>query len=146
MTSMETNFLSDMTEDSNKLPNNTLYRKGVGSLLYISKVSRPDIAAAVRFLCRCVETPTESSWNALKRVMRYLASTIDMKLRFSTNGTVNLECYADADWAGDKRDRKSTSGYVFFLSGNPISWSSRKQTYVSMSCTEAEICSCFSSQ
>lgn len=51
MTPMETNFLSDMTEDSNKLPNNTLYRKGVGSLLYLSKVSRPDIAAAVGFLC-----------------------------------------------------------------------------------------------
>ena len=66
------------------------------------------------------------------------------------NGTVNLglvyskdkdqECtgYSDADWAGDLGDRKSTSGYIFKLSGGAISWRSKKQSCVALSIAEAE--------
>lgn len=46
--------------------------------------------------------------------------------------------YTDADWAGDRNDRKSTSGYVYKVFGNTVSWSSRKQPTVSLSSTEAE--------
>ena len=46
--------------------------------------------------------------------------------------------YADADWAGDHADRKSTSGYVFVLMGAPVSWGSKKQSSVSLSTSEAE--------
>lgn len=46
--------------------------------------------------------------------------------------------FVDADWAGDKTDRKSTSGYIFRLGNGIIAWSSRKQTTVAMSSTEAE--------
>lgn len=136
-TPMETGFLTS-EEDSQKLPNNTKYRQAMGSLLYLATVSRPDIAAAVGFLCRRVETPTESDWKTVKRVMRYLATTIDKKLLFSSQGNVELKCYVDADWAGDRKDRKSTSGYIFQLGNNTVAWSSRKQTTVALSSTEAE--------
>lgn len=101
-------------------------------------VSRPDVAAAVEILSRSVQRPTERDWKAVKRVMRYLASTIDMKLRLSPNGRIGLECYVDSDWAGDHTDRKSTSGFVFRLGGSLVAWSSRKQATVALSSTEAE--------
>jgi len=93
---------------------------------------------AVGILCRYVKKPTEKDWKAIKRVMRYLASTIDKKLKLSSTGKAKLECFVDADWAGDKADRKSTSGYVFRLGDGTVAWSSRKQTSVAMSSTEAE--------
>ena len=46
--------------------------------------------------------------------------------------------YSDADWGGDLDDRKSTSGYVFQISGGAVSWSSKKQTCVALSTAEAE--------
>ncbi|CAL8096494.1 unnamed protein product [Prunus armeniaca] len=53
-------------------------------------------------------------------------------------GSLNLHAFTDADWAGDPNDRRSTTGYVIFLGSNPVSWSSKKQQYVSRSFTEAE--------
>lgn len=138
MTPMETNFLSSMTDDSKKLTNNKLYRQAVGSLLYIATVSRPDIAASIGFLCRCVESPTENHWKAVKRVIRYLATTIDKCLRLSSTSETDLVCFVDADWAGSRIDRKSTTGYVFQLGGCTIAWTSRKQSIVALSSTEAE--------
>ena len=44
----------------------------------------------------------------------------------------------NADWAGDANDRKSTSGYLFMVSGAPVSWKSKKQTCVALSTAEAE--------
>lgn len=137
-TPMETNFLNSRSDDSAKIPNNNKYRKAIGSLLYIATVSRPDIATAVGILCRRVEKPTKRDWEAVKRVMRYLAFTINKSLQLSSTDTMELECFVDSDWAGDKTDRKSTSGYVFCLGKGTVAWSSRKQTSVATSSTEAE--------
>jgi hypothetical protein len=49
-----------------------------------------------------------------------------------------LEGYVDSDFAGDKDDRKSTSGMVFMLGGGAVSWGNKKQSTVSCSTTEAE--------
>ena len=46
--------------------------------------------------------------------------------------------YTNSDYAGDADDRKNTSGYVFLLSGGPVSWASKKQPVVTLSSTEAE--------
>ncbi|XP_026829092.1 uncharacterized protein LOC113562800 [Ooceraea biroi] len=131
-TPMEAGFLNSRMSDSTRLKNNCQYRKAIGSLLYIVTVSRPDIALAVGILSRCVEKPTEGDWKAIKRIMRYLASTINKELRLSSSEEIKLECFVDADWADDKTDRKSTNGYVFRLGDNIIAWSSRKQTAVAM--------------
>jgi hypothetical protein len=45
---------------------------------------------------------------------------------------------SDADWAGDKKDRASISGFVWSLGGGPISWSAKKQNCIALSTTEAE--------
>jgi len=77
----------------------------------------------------------------VKRILRYLSHTKDMKLKL---GDVNDQCnkrligFVDADWGGDPDDRKSNTGYLFKYLGAPISWSSKKQTLVTLSSTEAE--------
>lgn len=136
-TPMEPGFLSGGNEESPKLPNNKRYRQVAGSLFYIATISRPDITAAVGILCRRIESPTEEDWKAMKCVLRYLISTVNRKLILPSKGNLELTCYSDADWAGDQRDRKSTSG-VFLLGNGVVAWSSRKQTSVDMSSTEAK--------
>ena len=51
---------------------------------------------------------------------------------------MELKGFCDSDWAGDKSDSKSTSGYLFKLSGAAICWKSRKQNLIALSSTEAE--------
>lgn len=68
--------------------------------------------------------------------MRYLQGTVDYKL-FYPNDDNNLS-HADADWAGDLEGRKSTTGYLFKIFGCVVSWTTRKQSTVALSSTEAE--------
>ena len=49
-----------------------------------------------------------------------------------------MKGYSDADWAAQVNDRRSTSGYVFFLGGGPVSWQSKTQKSVALSTAEAE--------
>ena len=46
--------------------------------------------------------------------------------------------FSDADWAGSLDDRKSTSGNAFYLGKRLVAWSSKKQSSISLSTTEAE--------
>lgn len=113
------------------------YQAIVGSLLYLSTKTRPDIAYAVSCIARFSAKPTREHWTAVKRVLRYLQGTSKFGLLYG-NVSVNVVGYSDADWAGDIGDRKSTSGYVFLLGGAAISWKSSKQTCVALSTAEAE--------
>jgi len=125
-----------------------------GTLMYAAISSRPDIAHAVHYLASNMIAPTARHMQAAERVLRYLAGTKDIGLVFGsrngnngasaaedTCGPVKVECcaYADADWAGDRRDRKSISGWVAMINGDPISWSSKKQRVVALSTCEAEL-------
>ena len=85
-----------------------------------------------------MSSPTSIRWAAVKQILRYLHDTIDMGLCLTKSSTDLLSAFLDADWAGNPDDRQSTGGYVIFFGGNLISWSSRKQSIVSRSSTEAE--------
>jgi len=76
-------------------------------------------------------------WQAVKRILRYLAGTITHGLLLRHNSTTSLIGFADADWGADVDDRKSTTGYCIYMGYNLISWSSHKQKTVSISSTEA---------
>jgi len=80
----------------------------------------------------------DCDWTAVKRVIRYLKETINWKLKLKAVNDLQLVGYVDADWAGDKSDRKSTSGYLFTFGEGIISWMSKKQGSVALSSTEAE--------
>lgn len=111
----------------------------LGSLMYLMLSVRPDICYQVGYMGRFQNNPSDIHWTNLKRIIRYIKGTKHLKLIFSKNSDDNeIIGYVDADWASDTEDRKSVSGYVFKVFGCPISWSSKKQTVVATSSSEAE--------
>ena len=76
--------------------------------------------------------------NAVYRILRYLKSSPGKGLFFGKTQGFEISGYTDADWAGDKTDGKSTSGYFTFVGGNLVTWRSKKQKVVARSSAEAE--------
>jgi hypothetical protein len=102
-------------------------------------LTRPDIAFSLGKLSQHMSDPCERHGKALKKLMRYLNFTTSQKLRFGPGGAHRgFVVYSDADWAGDKIDRKSVSGFVIMFYGGPISWGSKKQKSVATSSCESE--------
>ena len=116
---------------------NKPYRPLIGKLLYLARGTRPDIANTVRELSRFSSQPTMEHWTACKRLLRYLRGTCHYRLSYYGGKPLQLESFMDADWA-NSNDRKSISGMVIKLAGGAVSWSSKKQSTVSLSSTEAE--------
>lgn len=110
----------------------------------LAKLEEPEVdnksyqSALVGALSRHAAAPGEAHWAALKRVYRYLRGTTDARLVYSGDSVKNPFGYVDADWASDVNDRRSITGYVFVLANGAVSWSSKKQTSVALSSTEAE--------
>ncbi|KAG7536467.1 Integrase catalytic core [Arabidopsis suecica] len=120
-----------------RLPDPKEYRAVVGSLQYLA-LTRPDLSYAVNRLSQFMHMPTTDHWNAVKRVLRYLAGTPNHGIFLKKGNALSLHAYTDADWAGDTDDYVSTNGYIVYLGHHPISWSSKKQKGVVRSSTEAE--------
>ena len=125
--------------DTDACVDQQLYQSAVGSLLYLSIATRPDITYAVSNVAKFCAKPTKQHWVAVKRIFRYLRGTQTHGLLYSKSDS-DKRCvgFSDADWGGDLDDRKSTSGYVFRIGGTAISWRSKKQPCVALSTAEAE--------
>ena len=117
---------------------NVPYRHAIGSLLYVSTWTRPEISYAVQKCAAYVENPGMNHWTAIKRIMRYLKGTITDGITFKPDTSLILTGYCDADWGGDTDSRKSITGYIFKLGGGVITWRARKQPTVALSTAEAE--------
>jgi hypothetical protein len=113
------------------------YRSMIGSLLYLC-ASRPDIMLSVCMCARFQSDPRECHLVAVKRILRYLVATPCFGIWYPKGSTFYLIGYSDSDYAGCKVDRKSTSGTCQFLGRSLVSWSSKKQTSVALSTTEAK--------
>ena len=110
-----------------------LYRSIIGSLLYLT-ASRPDIMFSVCLCTRFQSCPKESHLIAIKYVFRYLKGTMALlkiwnRLVVYENGRIFNDELLDADYAGCRVDRKSTSGICQFLENCLVSWSSKKQKF-----------------
>ena len=115
------------------------YREAVGSLMYLMTSTRPDIAQAVGAVSKHNNNFGPQHWTAVKRIFRYLKGTAQSGITFKSSLSTNLgPNFADADWAGNPNDRRSTTGFIFFLHSGPISWRSQRQSTVALSSTEAE--------
>jgi hypothetical protein len=114
-----------------------VYRSMIGSLLYLC-ASRPDIMLKVCLCARFQSNPKECHLRAVKRIMRYLVHTSHLGLWYPKGSNFKLVGYSDADYAGCKIDRKSTSGTCQFFAKSLVSWASKKQNSVALSTAEAE--------
>ena len=114
----------------------TPYREAIGSLMYASVATRPDISFAVSTLSQFLENPGETHWEAVKRVFRYLAGTKGHVLTYGGERH-ELMGYTDADGAGQDH-RRAISGFTYLIDGGAVSWRSHKQELVALSTAEAE--------
>ena len=132
------------TEDMRNIP----YWEAVGSFMYAVIVIWPDIAYAVSYLARFMSNPGHAHWEAVKRVIRYLKGTKDVKLILGRGGALaweeadrqswlGVEGYSDTD-GNSQEHRHTISGYAFCIHGGDVSWNSRKQAIISLSTTESE--------
>ena len=94
------------------------------------------IRYASHFLSQYLQNPGRTHWEQAKRVIRYLKGTRDYELKFGASG--GAEGYSDANWGNNLDNRHSICRYAFTLNGGAISWSSKKQSVVALSSTEAE--------
>lgn len=138
-TPMDPKFKIENSESRHDQDLETKCRSLIGCLMYAMVGSRPDICAAISFLSRFQGQPSETLWNSLKRVLRYINGTLNLNLVYKNSNVSDIITgYCDADWGGDLQDRKSTTGYMFTVYGACVSWASRKQKSVALSSCEAE--------
>jgi len=124
------------------------YASAVGMLMYLAGNAHPEIAFAVHQCARFTHSPKGTHTDAVKRIGKYLKGILDNEqgLMFNPTTDITLDCYCDADFAGlwgyeDDQDPicvRSRSGYVMTMGGCPIHWTSKLQTEISLSTTEAE--------
>jgi len=108
----------------------------IGSLLYLT-ASRPYILFSVCLCARFQSNPRESHLIDVKRIFRYLKGTTNLGLLYKKSLDYKLVGFCDADYAGDRIERKSISENCQFLGANLISWASKRQATIAMSTTEA---------
>ncbi|XP_044760194.1 secreted RxLR effector protein 161-like [Coccinella septempunctata] len=100
------------------------YREAIGSLLYLSCKTRPDLAFAINYESRFTEDPMNKDYKNIKRTLRYLQGTKDYGIYYKKKNdgkdVIELKVYCDSDYAGDLNDRKSTTGYIILYNDAPI--------------------------
>ena len=105
------------------------YSRIIGSLMYVMNCTTPDIAYSDSKLSRYTSNLGVDHWKAIIKVLRYLSYTQNYGLHYTRYPEI-LEGHSDANWISIMKDTKSTSGYVFTLSGATICWKSSKQTCI----------------
>src|SRR4051812_12745532 len=134
----------EISEKADKSANATHYQSIVGSLMYLMVSTRPDIASAIGIISQFATDPRQSHLSSAQRMLRYIKGTKNFKLTLGAITTgenpekPTLSGYSDANWGNDLDSQRSTSGYIFLVSGGVISWSSKRQATVILSSTEAE--------
>ncbi|KAJ1040031.1 hypothetical protein NDA10_003281 [Ustilago hordei] len=112
----------------------------VGKLLWVANSTRPDLSLTVGVLARHMREPSQEHYQAAQRVLCYLESTRQVGLVYRASESQEpLVAHSDANWASDATiQRRSTSGSVALVYGNPVAWKSATQKCVSLSAVEAE--------
>ena len=116
------------------------YQEAIGSLLYAALLTRLDIVYTTNTLGRYILNLGLEYIKAIKRVFRYLKGSLDYSIiyRGDTKTSSYITEYINADYAGEKDEYKSTTGYIFYLVDGPISYKSKLQPITAQSTTEAK--------
>ena len=81
----------------------------------------PDISFALDWLSQYLNDSAEHHEHALKGLLQYICSTVDLKIMYRPSGSQDLIGYSDSDYTSDKQDQKSVLGHVYMLGGGPVS-------------------------
>jgi len=138
--------LFSLDETSPRLEDNRHFLSIVMSLMYLARLTRPDILLAVTFLASRAHVATSQDLSKLGRILRYLKGTRDTPLVIRCNEmNFRLCCHVDASF-GCHPDGKSHSGYTIFCGtgadNSVLSYlhsRSVKQKLSALSSTDAEI-------
>ena len=131
-------------DDISKVDEKTqsMYRSGVGTLIYLTKHSKPDITNPVRELSKSMDGASMAQGTEMYRVINSVLETkTSLGLRMVPNfndGIWKLETLSDSDFANDKDTRYSVYGYIIYFCGVPVVWKSKSMKSVVLSTTEAE--------
>lgn len=110
-----------------------MFRSFVGRILFACGKTEPTISNACRELTSHLTAPNEEHWKALTHLIGYLKSGSFQGIKSRTPEDTRVVAYVDADYASDRNDRKSISGYLVTIGGCLVSWQSKKQTGVTLS-------------
>jgi hypothetical protein len=119
------------------------YASAIGSLMYAQVCTHPDLAFVTEMLGRYQKNPGVSHWNGIKKALRYIQGTKGLMLTYERSDSLEIVGYLDSDFADCLDTDRSTSGYVFKLTGGAISWSSSKQTVMTSSTMYVEFVACY---
>ena len=137
------NFQCPKNEYEKEQMKSVPYASTIGSIMYAQVCTRQDLAFTTGMLGRYQSNPGRAHWIGAKKALRYMQGTKDLMLTYRKTDTLRLGGYTDADWAGCRDTKKSTSGYMFTLAGGAVSWKSCKQSIVASSIMYAEFIACF---
>ena len=132
------NDMSPRTNSEKKEMDDKPYRSILGSVMWGQLATRPDLSFSVSLLARFQANPGIEHWKALMHVIGYIRNTLDYGLTYSRDCDLSPIAYVDADYGACTDTRRSTSGYVFMMSGGAVSWSSKRQATVANSTVESE--------
>ncbi|GJT17637.1 hypothetical protein Tco_0876343 [Tanacetum coccineum] len=118
-------------DQNGSLVDATKYRSMIGTLMYLMS-SRPDIVHATYLCVRYQAKPIEKHLKEVKRIFLYLWETVNIGLWYTKDSGFELTEFLDANYAGCKDTKKSTSGGAQFLaiSCNPVQHSRTKHIAV----------------
>jgi hypothetical protein len=114
------------------------YRKILGKLMWIAKKTMPEATNAIRELASHMDKPAEEHWRAMERVVGYVHQNDPSSLRLRKPRDLKCYAYVDSNFATNKDNRKSVTGFIVTVGGCIVSWSSKTQPSVTLSSTEAE--------
>jgi hypothetical protein len=132
--------VEDESKDGKELTNQKRFRSMLGSAMFACVAAKPDIAQAVGRLSRKMAAPTKADQLSLNRLYGYLKGVqFDvMRLHDDGKGEITVKGFVDASWADDRDNRRSTSGYLFFVGGALVAFRSVLQKCVALSTVQAE--------
>ncbi|GMI87317.1 cysteine-rich RLK (RECEPTOR-like protein kinase) 8 [Hibiscus trionum] len=116
-------------DDGAEMADAQRFRSLVGGLIYLTH-TRPDIAYSIGVISRFMQCPSRDHFGAAKRVMHYIAGTMEYGIWYSKVSKFKLWGFTDSDWASSLDDRRSVSANVFTLGSGVVTWSSKKQATV----------------
>ncbi|SGY56044.1 BQ5605_C006g04104 [Microbotryum silenes-dioicae] len=137
-TPMQANLRLEVKLQPTPFPDHTRYLQAIGSLMYASTSTRPNLAYTVGYLAWLSQSPSAAAWGAVKHAICYLAGTLSHGLHNTCRDPAPLVGYSDCNWGACVLSSKSTMVYTFVFTGAAVSWSSCLQSRVADSTCDAE--------